>query len=106
VGERPADPLTVEAFVTTEARFALRGDAGRTDLTCRRDGARLVFQASDAPASFVLRVHEAEPPGGVTADGRALSRMDAATPGRADTGWTVDGRVVVVKARAREIVLR
>src|SRR5262249_51375559 len=43
VGERPADPLTVEAFVTTEARFALRGEAGPIDLACRRDGGRTTF---------------------------------------------------------------
>jgi alpha-D-xyloside xylohydrolase len=105
VGERPADPLTVEAFVTTEARFALRGDAGHVDLTCRRDGARVAFRASDAPGTYVLRVHDGAPPTAVTADGRALARLDAPALERAEMGWTLDGRVVVVKARAREIGL-
>jgi hypothetical protein len=95
----------VDAFVTREARFALRGDAGRADLTCRRDGGRLVFQASDTPATFVLRVHHAEPPAAVTADGRSLTRLDAGAIDRGETGWTVEGRMVVVRARAREIRL-
>ena len=105
VGDRPADPLTVEAFVTTSARFTLRQDAGRVDLECRRDGGRVVLRASDAPATYVLRVHHVEAPASVTADGRPLSRLEAGALDPADQGWTVDGRVVIVKARARELRL-
>src|SRR5215475_10762430 len=39
VRERPADPLTVEAFVTNEAAFTFRNDdAGPVALRCRRQG--------------------------------------------------------------------
>jgi hypothetical protein len=95
----------VEAFVTTVARFALRQDAGRIDLECRRDGGRVVFRASAAPVTWVLRVRETEPPGSVTADGHALPRLDAPALDRAERGWTIDGRVAVIKARARELRL-
>jgi alpha-D-xyloside xylohydrolase len=105
VDERPADPLGVEAFVTTEATFRLRGDAGRVDLRCRRDGRGLTFVASDTPATWVLRVHDAGTPTAVTADGRALRRLETAAMSDAESGWAVDGRVVSVKARAREIRL-
>ena len=105
VGERPADPLTVEAFMTGSARFGLRQDAGRVDLECRRDGGQVVFRASDAPVTYVLRLHQTEPPATATADGRPLSRLDPSALDRADQGWTLDGRVVVVKARARELRL-
>jgi alpha-D-xyloside xylohydrolase len=105
VGERPADPLTVEAFVTTAARFALRQDAGPVDLECRRDGGQVVLRASEAPVTYVLRLHQTEPPASVAADGRTLSRLDSSALDRADEGWTLDGRVVVVKARARELRL-
>jgi alpha-D-xyloside xylohydrolase len=105
VGERSADPLTVEAFVTGEARFALRQDAGRLDLECRRDGERVIFRASAAPVTYVLRVREPASPASVTADGRALSRLDAPALDRAEQGWSVDAGVVTVKARARELRL-
>jgi hypothetical protein len=39
------------------------------------------------------------------ADGRALSRLDASALDGAEQGWSVTGRVVVAKARAREIRL-
>ena len=41
----------------------------------------------------------------MTADGHALPRLDRAALDRADRGWTVEGRTVVVKARARRIEL-
>jgi hypothetical protein len=105
VGERPADPLTVEAFVTTEAAFTLRRHAGSVDLRCRREGSRLTFEASDVPASFVLRVRHHGPPSAVTADGQALPRLDRDAFDQAEHGWMVEGRTVVVKARARQIRL-
>jgi len=106
VGERPADPLTVEAFVTTEAAFALHGDGGDVDLTCRRRGGEVTFEASAAPATFVLRVHDGPATTAVSADGRALPRLDAASLDRGETGWIVDGRIAVVRARARRIEIR
>jgi len=106
VGERPADPLTIEAFLTTEAAFALRGDGGAVDLACRRQGAELTFEASAAPATFVLRVHDTPNATAVSADGRALPRLDAASLDRGATGWVVDDRIVVVRARARRIEIR
>src|SRR5262249_60361892 len=54
VGERPADPLTVEAFVTAEARFALRGEAGSIALRCRPGGGRASFGGSRPRAHTVL----------------------------------------------------
>jgi hypothetical protein len=51
----------------------------------------------------VLRLHDAAVPGGVSADGQALSRREPAALGQAETGWAVEGRTVVVKARARRI---
>jgi hypothetical protein len=53
----------------------------------------------------VLRVHGAEAPTGVTADGAVLTRLDHAALDRADRGFSVDGQTVVVKARARRIVV-
>jgi len=106
VGERPADPLTIEAFVTTEAAFALRGDGGDGDLACRRRGGEVTFEASAAPATFVLRVHDGPATTAVSADGRALPRLDAASLDRGETGWTVDDRIAVVRARARRIEIR
>jgi alpha-D-xyloside xylohydrolase len=103
VAERPADPLTVEAFVTSEATFALRTDAGPVDLRCRRDQGRIAFEASAAPATFVLRVHDVAAPSRAVADGQALPRLDGAALDRAERGWAVDGRTVVLKGRAREL---
>ena len=103
VAERAADPLTVEAFVTTQATFALRTDAGRVDLRCRRDQRRITLEASAAPATFVLRLHHVEAPQAAVADGHPLPRLDRDALDRADRGWTVDGRTVVLKARAREL---
>jgi alpha-D-xyloside xylohydrolase len=103
VAERPADPLTVEAFVTTEATFALRGDSGRVDLRCRRNQRRVTFEASSAPATLVLRLHDVDPPAAATADGQPLPRLERIGLDRADRGWTVDGRTIVLKARAREL---
>src|SRR5262249_60601007 len=62
VGERPADPLTVEAFVTAEARFALRGEAGPIDLACRRGGGRPALRATAAPPAHPLRPPPHPPP--------------------------------------------
>jgi alpha-D-xyloside xylohydrolase len=109
VAEATAGPLTVEAFVTTEATFALRGDAGSALLHARRDGRRVTFSLDAAgaamPGPLVLRLHDAEAPAEVAADGHALPRLDRAALDRADRGWTVEGRTVVVTARARRIVL-
>jgi alpha-D-xyloside xylohydrolase len=103
VAERAADPLTVEAFVTTEATFALRTDAGPVDLRCRRDGRRLTFEASRASATLVLRLHDVEPPAAAVADGEPLPRVEHDRLEGVDRGWTVDGRTTVLKARAREL---
>ncbi len=103
VAEHAADPLTVEAFVTTEATFALRGDAGRVDFRCRRDQRRVTFEASPVPATLVLRLHHVDPTTVATADGQPLPRLEPGRLDRADRGWTVDGRTTVLKARAREL---
>lgn len=57
------------------------------------------------PGPLVLRLHDTEAPAEVAADGHALPRLDRAALDRADRGWTVEGRTVVVKARARRIEL-
>src|SRR5207245_6065735 len=106
VSERPADPLTVEAFVTNEAVFSLRGDAGTVALRCGRRGNEVLFEASAAPATFVLRLRPALSATSVSADGQPISRVDAAGLERSEAGWTVADRVVVVKARARRIEIR
>jgi alpha-D-xyloside xylohydrolase len=106
VGERPADPLTVEAFVSHEATFALRGDAGAVLLRCRRTDGAVAFEASAAPATFVLRLHHIAAAAAASADRASLPRLDPADLDRADRGWSVEGRTVVVKARAREIEVR
>ena len=106
VGARPADPLTVEAFVTSEATFMLQGDTGTVTLRCTRRGDEVVFEASAAPATFVLRLRHTATVTSVTADGHALPRVDAAALERGDEGFTTDGGVVVVTARARRIVIR
>ena len=106
VAERPADPLTVEAFVTNEAVFTLRGDAGAVVLRCGRRGNQVTFEANATPATFVLRLRHAFAATTVLADGRALTRVDPAGIEQTETGWTVDDRTVVVKARARRIEIR
>src|SRR5262249_32762021 len=68
VGEAAVDPLTVEAFVTTEAAFTLRADAGQVQLRCRRQQRRVTFEASQADATLVLRLHDVDPPAAAWAD--------------------------------------
>jgi len=106
VGERATDPLTIEGFVTTAAAFPLRGDTGTVELRCRRAGGQVVLEASATPVTLILRLHEAPPATTVSADGRALARLDAVALERSETGWAVDGSIVVVKARARRIEIR
>ena len=103
VAERPADPLTVEAFVTAEATFAFRTDAARIDFRCRRAGGRVTLEAHGTAATLVLRLRDADAPQTVTADGQALTRVGLDQLDRADRGWAVDGRTVVVKVRASEL---
>ena len=106
VAERAADPLTVEAFVTNEAVFTWRGDAGTVVLRCGRRGNQVTFEANATPATFVLRLRHGFAAATVLADGRAISRVDPEALERSETGWTVDDRAVVVKARARRLEIR
>ena len=106
VGEKPADPLTVEAFVTNEAMFTLRGDAGTVVLHCSRQGNEVTFEASAAPATFVLRLRHTPPIRSVSAEGRSIPRLDAAALERGEAGWTVHEGSAVVRARARRIEIR
>jgi alpha-D-xyloside xylohydrolase len=106
VGERPADPLTVEAFVTSEAAFTLRGDSGAVELRCRRRGSEVMFETSATPATFVLRLHPTLSIRSVSADGLPIPRLDAAALERGEAGWSVDERAAVVKAPARRIEIR
>ena len=106
VGEKPADPLTVEAFVTSETMFTLRGDAGTVVLHCSRMGNEVTFEASAAPATFVFRLRHTPPIRSVSAEGRSIPRLDAAALERGEAGWAVDERGAVVKARARRIEIR
>ena len=106
VGERPADPLTVEAFVTNEAEFTFRGDAGTVALRCRRQDNEGTGEASAAPATFVLRLRHAPSIRSVSAEGLPLPRLDAVALERGAAGWMVDERGAVVKARARRVEIR
>jgi alpha-D-xyloside xylohydrolase len=103
VAERAADPLTVEAFVTTEAMFALRTEAGRVDLRCRRHQRQATLEASSAAATVVLRLRDCDPPAAALADGQPLPRLERDRLDGADQGWAVDGRTTILKARAREL---
>jgi alpha-D-xyloside xylohydrolase len=106
VGQRPADPLTVETFVTTEATFTLRGDTGTVDFRCRRAGSQLTFEANATPATFILRLRHIAAPSAVSADGQPLRRLERPALADADRGWTLEDRTVVVKTRARRIEVR
>jgi alpha-D-xyloside xylohydrolase len=101
VGEAAADPLTVEAFVTTRATFSLRTDAGQVEFRCLRQGKRATFEASQAGATFVLRLRDVEPPAEAWADGQPLPRLPLDRLDGTDRGWAADGRTTILKARAR-----
>jgi alpha-D-xyloside xylohydrolase len=103
VAEKPADPLTVEAFVTTEATFAYRTDAAQIAFRARREEGRVTLEARGAEATLILRLRDAGSATTATADGRSLPRLALSEVDRADRGWAVDGRTVIVKARAREL---
>ncbi len=105
-GERPCDPLTVEAYVTAEARFTLRGEDEQLPLTVRREGPAFDFEAGAAAATYTVRFHGAGDAAAATADGRPLARVaDPAELDRISEGWVVASGVVTVKARARRIRL-
>jgi hypothetical protein len=106
VGERAADPLTVEAFVTNDASFSLRGDSGAGSLSCARRGNTISFDGSATAATFILRVRQGMWATAVSAEGGALPRIAAAELERASAGWALDEQSVVVKARARRIEIR
>jgi hypothetical protein len=103
VAERAADPLTIDAFVTTEATFADRTDAARVDFRCRRQQRRMVFEASHPAATLVLRLQDVDLPAAALADGQPLPRLDRDRLDGADQGWMVEGRTTILKARAREL---
>src|SRR5262249_54945378 len=103
VGEATADPLTVEAFVTTETTFDLRTDAGQVELRCRRHAKRVTLEASGTGAPLVLRLHDTDAPASAWADGQPLLRLSLDRLEGADRGWAVDRRTTVLKARAREL---
>jgi hypothetical protein len=103
VGERPADPLTVEAFVTGQAEFTFRSDAGRLGLRCRREGERVIFEASEAPVTYLLRLHGCARPRMVRADGTPLASVGREPLEAVAAGWIWERDVVTIKARARTI---
>jgi alpha-D-xyloside xylohydrolase len=105
VAERPIDPLTVEAFITREAEFQLRSDDRRLVLRCQRDGRNFVFDASEAPCTYLVRFHQCETPARVHADGQPLRRLGPAELTEAGAGWSVEHGTVVVKGRVRQMRL-
>jgi len=75
-------------------------------LRCRRQGNEVTFEASTAPATFVLRLHHTLSIRSVSAEGLPIPRLDAAALERGESGWMVDEGGAVVKARARRIEIR
>ena len=69
-------------------------------------GFEVAFEASGTPVTYVLRIRQDASIRTVSADGLPIPRLDAAALERTATGWTVEERVVVVKARASRIELR
>ena len=90
--DRPI-PLTVEAFVTTEATFAFRTDAGRIDFRCRRDQGRITLEARGVEGALILRLRDVDAPRTAPATGRR-SRVSASTssPGPIAAGPSTAGR--------------
>jgi hypothetical protein len=86
--------------------FTLRGDTGTVALRCRRQGSEITLEANATPATWVLRIRQEASIRAVSADGLPIPRLDLPALERSATGWTVDERVVVVKARARRIEIR
>jgi len=103
VGEKPLDPLTIEAFVTTEARFALKSHSHEIILSCKRQGEGFVFEASETLCTFILRLHQSGLPSKVFADGEVLLEFESSRLPEAEAGWCMEGGLLVVKARAQQI---
>ena len=53
--------------------------------------------------TYVLRLHQCEPPSRVQADGTGLARVEPQGLAEIGAGWTLDAGMVVVKARVRRI---
>src|SRR5262249_52975191 len=96
VAEAPADPLTVEVFVTTEATFGLRPDAGSGDFQGRRHQGRVPLEASRVAATLIVRLHDVDPPTAATADGQPLPSLELGRLDETERGWAVDGRTTVL----------
>jgi alpha-D-xyloside xylohydrolase len=106
VAERPVDPLTLEMYVTSEARFILRSDNPRLEFRCRTEAPGFTFDASDTPCTYILRVHQCGAPVSARADGTGLPHVDLQRLNEMEEGWALDGGIAVVKARARRIEIR
>lgn len=98
VGEKPFDPITLDIYCYSDAKFKLHDDGETTIFKCFRDPDKIVLEISKSRRNYVLifnKVHSAKK---VTINGEALARYD--TPEefkKAREGWWLDfsGKVMV-----------
>ncbi len=106
VGERKEDPLTVEVYLLHEATFTVQTEEGVIHLQARRQGNEVVFEASTAAFTFLVRLHGCINATAAEANGTPLPEFpDEQSLSGTPTGWTVGNRVVILKARTNRMRL-
>ena len=76
------------------------GYAPQVDIVIRK---RLAAGQQEADGTLILRLRDVDVPRTVTSGGQPVPRVDSAQLDRAERGWGVDGRTLVVKARTQEL---
>ncbi|MDI6883965.1 MAG: alpha-xylosidase [Hadesarchaea archaeon] len=105
VDEKPFDPITLDIYCQTYAKFTLHDDAGTTIFECTREPGRMVLKISQSKRNYVLMFNLVRSAKKVIINGNELARCSVEEFEKADEGWYLDpSGKVMVKFAARGTV--
>jgi len=108
VGEKPADPLTLDIYVSEKAEFKLYDDEEVTSLKCIRSKRNLSLTMSKSKRRYIVNFNKTEGAKAVYVNSRKLRKYyEKRRFEKADDGWiALKGRVLAKFAADGEIALR
>jgi len=101
IGEKPFDPLTLDIYVYTKARFTLHDDEGSISFICQRSKERIELDIGESDKTYILKFNKVSLPHLVLCEGKKIDSCTSQEFDKVKQGWCFEEDILWIKTSIR-----
>jgi len=101
VEEKPFDPITLDMYISDEARFTLRDDEETIEFVCRKRGESIQLHIGESDKRYIVKLNNATCPHTVMCEGTKVGSCTSQEFTQAEQGWYFEEGTLWIKTSIR-----